>query len=39
MKVKKAHFDRFKNSKLIAERVDIKPVKSFKQQTILKLVR
>jgi hypothetical protein len=39
MTIKKAHFDRFKNNKLIAESVDITPVKSVKQQTILKLVR
>ncbi|MBA6253502.1 MAG: hypothetical protein ACI9O3_001014 [Colwellia sp.] len=49
MKVKQAHFDRFKNNKLSAERADIKPIKfeakveakveAVKQTTILKLVR
>jgi hypothetical protein len=47
MQVKQAHFDRFKNNKLIAERVDIKPIKveakaeaeAVKQATILKRVR
>lgn len=36
IKIKQAHFDRFKNGKLISERVDIKPMK---EKTILKLVR
>jgi hypothetical protein len=36
MEVKQAHFDRFKNSELVAECVDIQPSK---QETMLQLVR